>query len=81
MQAVDHPVNRLLILCHGKEIKRFGQCRGGFMDEICNNHGQTYHQEHGEAYNLDPERGPPSDRVSGIIAVNWQFPRLNKVKN
>jgi len=81
MQAVDHLVDRLLVLCHGKEIKRFGQCRRGFTDEICNNHGETYHQKHAEAYNLDPERTSQSDRLSEIITVNSPVPRFRNVKH
>ena len=79
MQAVDHLVNRLLLLCHGKEIKGFCQCRGGFADEICNNHGETYHQEQGEAYSLDPDRKSESDRVSEIMAVYLPVPRSHDV--
>jgi len=71
MQAVDHLVDRLPLLCHRKEIKWFGQCRRkGFTDDICNNHGETYHQEQAEAYSLDPDRTSESDRLSEIIAVN-----------
>jgi len=81
MQAVDHLVDRLLVLCHGKEIKRFGQCRGGFTDEICNNHGETYHQQQAEAYSLDPDRTSQNDRVSKIVAVNSPCPRSHHVKH
>ena len=80
MQAVDHLVDRLLVICHGKEIKRFGQCRGGFTDEICNNHGETYHQEQAEADSLDPDRKNESDSPTEIIAVNSLYPRLRHVK-
>ena len=70
MQAVDHLVDHFLVICHGEKIKRFGQCRGGFMNEIRKNHGETYHHKQAEAYSLDPDRTSQSDRLSEIIAVN-----------
>ena len=81
MQPVDHLVDRLLVICQGKEIKRFAQCCGVFTDEICNNHGETYHQKHAEAHNLDPDCANPSDRLSGSIAVNRPLPSPHDVKH
>ena len=70
------------VLCHGIKVKWFGHHPRGFIDGLCNNHDKTYHQEHAEAYYLNPNRGNESDRCSMLIRAGayGEGPRLQEVK-